>query len=415
MSLVLERRPQGAGVCLTAGGRLDAEAAGELRDAVAAEIRRGLPDVSLDLAGVTFLSSAGISGLLEAQRDTRAAGGDCLVAAASDPVRKVLVLTRLDRILMRPVDGARGSPPASEPLTGRDIEGGGVRLVGLVPPPPAPLHGRIHGSSAVFAAQPAAADRLRLPPRTFALGIGGVADEGALDRAGEMLAAGGTVYHRGPRPFAAVDYLAGGGDLVAEADLFSGLSWEGLPGGRAGFEPVEEGAAVGIDALAAAILSEARSDILAFVVAGEVHGLVAAELIRPLSEATPQDHPLAGLREVAARWLCFSREPVHAGRTAIVVGVVARIAAARGLLAESLAPLGPAGVAGHLHAVVFPHRPIRRAGGDLAAVLADLAASEPLAVLHLMADERPVLGSGTSGFVRGACWFAPLAFAGADA
>lgn len=415
MSLVIERRQQAAGVCLAAGGRLDAETAGELRDAVAAEIRRGLPDVSLDLAGVTFLSSAGISALFETQRDARAAGGDCLVAAVSDPVRKVLALTRLDRILMRPADDPPDSPAAAVPTQGCDVESGGVRLVGLVPPPAAPLPGRFHGSAAVFAAMPSAAERLRLPSWSFALGTGGVADEHALERAGEMLAAGGTVYHRGPRPFAAVDYLTGSGDLVVEADLLSGLSWEGFPGGRAGFEPVEEGAAVGLDALAAALLSETPSHTLAVVVAGEVHGLVAAELIRPLSEATPQDHPLAGLREVAARWLCFSREPVHAGRTAIVVGVVGRAAGAGGRLAESLAPLGPSGVLGHLHAVVFPHRPIRRAGGDLTAVLADLAASEPLAVLHLMTDERPVLGSGTSGFVRGACWFAPLAFPGAGA
>jgi hypothetical protein len=64
---------------------------------------------------------------------------------------------------------------------------------------------------------------------------------------------------------------------------------------------------------------------------------------------------------------------------------------------------------------VFPHRPLKRTAADLAAVVADLAASEPVAVVHLMADDRPVLGSGLSELVRGRCWFAPLALAGGDA
>lgn len=413
MDIAIDRRPRGEGVELAVGGRLDAESAGELRHAVAAEIRRGVPAITLDLTNVTFLSSAGIRVLFETQRDARSAGGDCLITTASEPVRKVLELTRLDRILMR--SAAAATRAAVRPATagGRDVEASGVRLVDYLPVPGGPLRGRVHGSAAALATPAADIRRLPLPRHTFALGIGGVADEQPLETAGELLAAGGTVYHRGPRPFAAIDYLAGSGDLVAEADIVTGLSWEGLPGGRAGFEPAAEGAAVAIDDLAAALLAESGAEALALVVAGEVHGLVAAELIRPLAEATPGDHPLVGTRAVATEWLCFSREPVHAGRTALAVGVVTR--AAGGPLADAVAPLGPAGVAGHVHAVVFPHRPVRRTGSELAAVLADLAASEPLAVLHLMADERPVLGRGTSVFVRGVCWFAPLAFPEATA
>lgn len=413
MEIHIDRRPHGDGVELAVAGRLDAESAGELRHAVAAEIRRGHPAITLDLTAVSFLSSAGIRVLFETQREARGTGGECLIAAASDPVRKVLELTRLDRILMRPRSAPAAPAPGATPPAGRDVEAPGVRLGQFLPPPAGPLRGRMHGSVAALTAAAVEPTRIRLPTHAFALGIGGVADEQPLQTAGELLAAGGTVYHRGPRPFTAVDYLAASGDLVAEADLVTGLSWEGFPGGRAGFEPTEEGAAVAIDDLAAALLRESAADTLAVVVAAEVQGLVGAELIRPLAEATPGDHPLVGTRARAIEWLCFSREPVHPGRTALVVGVITR--AAEIPLAAGVAPLGPAGVAGHLHAVVFPHRPIRRTGGDLAPVLADLAASEPLAVLHLMADERPVLGRGTSGFVRGVCWFAPLAFPEAEA
>ena len=416
MEIQIERVPQEDGVELVVAGRLDAESAGELRHAVAGEVRRGEHRISLDLAGVTFLSSAGIRVLFETQREARAAGGECLVRVASGPVQKVLELTRLDAILMQPA-ARPARKAASAAVAVREIDAPGVRLVGFEPPPAAGLKGRLVGSAATLSGAGHRAERVALKPHGFAFGIAAVADDATpADAAGEVLAACGAVFHRPPREFAAVDYLIGSGALVPEIDLVTGFVWEGVPGGRVGFEAVGDAPAVGVADLAAALLDQTAADALAVVVAGEVHGLVAAELIRPLSEATPADHPLTGSSTAAARWLCFSREPVHAGRTAVVVGVVARAAGkAGGPWGEFVAPLGRGDVGGHLHAVVFPHRPLKRTAADLAAVVADLAASEPVAVVHLMTDDRPVLGSGLSEFVRGRCWFAPLSLAGADA
>lgn len=410
MDITIDRVPRGEGVELVVRGRLDAECAGELRHAVATEVRRGSHAITLDLTDVGFLSSAGIRVLFETQREARQAGGDCLISAVSEPVRKVLSLTRLDRVLM--AAAPRVETAATPPLT-RDVEADGLRLVAYEPASGAISVVR-HGDDRALAGGAVETVRVRLPAHAFALGLAAVSDDApAAGAAGELVAAGGAVYHRPPRPFAAVDYVHGTGALVAEADFLTGLSWQGYPGGRAGFEPLGDAAAVAIDDLAAALLDVAGCDALAMVVAGEVHGLVTAELIRPLAEATPHDHPLTGNRESAARWICFSREPVQAGRTALVVGVVCRTAAVPPV--AGLAALGPRGTRGHLHAVVFPHRPLKRAAGDLAAVLSDLAASEPLGVLHLAADDRPVLGGGRSELVRGSCWFAPLAPVGASA
>jgi anti-anti-sigma factor len=420
MDIRIERVPQTDGVELAVVGRLDAESAGELRHAVAAEVRRGEHRIALDLAGVTFLSSAGIRVLFETQREARSAGGECLVRVASAPVQKVLELTRLDAILMRPA--ARAAPgAAAAAAVCHEIDAAGVRLVGFERPPAGAVRGRLLGSAGVLSGAGGRAERLAVKPHVFALGIAAVADDEApVGAAGEVLAACGAVFHRPPRAFAAVDYLLGSGELVPEIDVVTGLAWEGLPAGRSGFEPLGESPSVGVADLAAALLDETEADALAVVFAGEVHGLVAAELIRPLAEATPSDHPLAGSSAVAADWISFSREPVHAGRTAIVAGVVTRPTRgprgeAGGALGGFVAPLGRADVSGHLHAVVFPHRPLKRTAADLAAVVADLAASEPVAVVHLMADDRPVLGSGLSELVRGRCWFAPLALAGGDA
>ncbi|RLS78020.1 MAG: anti-sigma factor antagonist [Planctomycetota bacterium] len=412
MDIGIERLQHDDGVTLAVRGRLDAECADELRHAAEEELRHGFHAITLDLDGVTFLSSAGIRVLFEAQRAVKAAGGSCFIGTASEPVRKVLDLTRLTPILMASAQAAQAGPhTATAPPRPADIRVGDVLLVGLEPCGSAALPGTLLGSAAAVDGDVPPAVARPLPRHVFAIGLGALAGGGPLaDQAGELLAAGGAVFHRPPQPFAAVDYLLGSGDLVPEVQFASGLLWHGLPAGRAGFEPATEDAAVRLDDLAGALLDRGRCDTIAFVVVAEVHGLVGAELIRALAAATPADRPRAATREVAARWLEFSREPVHARHTAIVVGVATR-GPATGALSGFVRPLGRGGVLGHAHAAVFPHRSLKRGAIDLAATLADVTAAEPLAVMHLLGDPQPVLGSGQSEFVRGACWFGPLTIA----
>jgi len=427
----IERHDRGGELELVVAGRLDAATSDELTAAVAAELRAGHHLILLDLTGVTFLSSAGIRVLLSSQRSARGLGGQCLVRRASPAVRQVIDLARLGPLLLEGQASAaagRGGPPGS--LRGSaadpaDICCDSVVLTALVHPPAGPLAATLHGSAAAaLRGRLDAAPRVSLPHDGFALGLAALADATPLAaRAGEMVAACGAVFHRPPEPFATVDYLLGTGDLVAEVDIAAGLTWRGVPAGRCGFEPVASGtsatggpaeSAVAIGDLIAALFTQSDAPLLAVVVAAEVQGLVAAELIRPLAAATDADTPLAADRDRAANWLSFSREPVHARRTAVVVGVASRAAPAAPL-AEFLRPLAAGGHHGHFHAAVFPQRPLRRGGLDLVTTLADIAATPPLAVLHLLDDPRPVLGAGTSQFGRGACWFAALDVTGGSA
>lgn len=417
MTLAIRRTDSPDCLVLAVSGRLDAEHASELARAVNEELRRGHHAIALDLADCGFLSSAGIRVLFETRRAAQGVGGSCLIRAASEPVRKVLDLTKLTPLLM---EAAAGQAPASRPAAPTapaavDHVSGSVKLIGLERPRPAPLSGRLIGSAAALAGTMPPATRLALPRHAFALGLAALADDGPLaERAGEMLAACGTAFHRRPQPFSAIDYLAATGDLVPEVDVAAGIVWEGLPAGRAGFEPADDADALPLEDLTTALFDQTTADTLAIVAIGEVHGLVGAELIRPLAAATAADRPGAAKREITARWLSFSREPVHARRTALIVGVATRGPAA-GPLAEFVRPLGRGITQGHFHAAVLPLRPLKRGSGELAATVADITASEPLGLLHLLADPEPVLGCGRSQLVRGRLWFAPLAVTGAGA
>lgn len=416
---------------LAVSGRIDAETGEELEHVVAEELRRGHHAIRLDCSGVSFLSSAGIRILFNVHRAAKTAGGVCLIGAASEPVGRVLELTRLAPLL-RESKGAKGTPlpgesqppgkpPTAIPLAASavpsipaDLRVGGVLFIGMESPGTSGLEAEISGAAdEALLGRVAEATSRPVPRHAFGLGLAALADDRPLPTiAGEMLAACGAVFHRSPQPFAAVDYSLAEGNLVPDVQLASGLIWEGVPSGRAGFEPADDEPAVQLDELAATVLEQSKAACLAIVIVAEVHGLVGAELIRPLAEATADDHPQTSDPAVAARWLSFSREPVHARHTALIVGVVTR-GMPTGPLAEFVRPLGVNGPMGHAHAAVFPLRPLKRGPADLTTTVDDLAASTPLAVMHLLGDPQPVLGSGQSELVRGCCWFAPLSVTGA--
>ena len=416
MDIAIRRHEAADVVFLSVSGRLDAEHADDLARAVDEELRRGHHAIAIDLAECGFLSSAGIRVLLGIHRAAERVGGRCLIREASEPVRKVLELTKLASRLMEPPTGGAGQgsagragkgPSAPTPPAAEDITLGSVRLIGMERPTAA-LEGQLVGSAdATASGRVLRQSRRPLRRDAFGLGLAALAEDGPLaDRAGEMLSICGIAYHRRPQPFAVVDYMAPAGNLVPEIDVAHALLWTGVPSGRAGFEMASD-EPVAIDELVSRLFEQTEADVLAVVVAGEPAGLVGAELIRPLAEASATDRPGSVERAIAARWLSFSREPVHARRAALVVGVATRDAPPA-KLAPFVRPLGHGMVQGHMHAVVFPPRPLARGAGDLSATVADLAVSPPLALMHLLRDPEPVLGSGRSMMERGRCWFAPL-------
>lgn len=426
MDISIERRTTTAGgsghevVELVVSGRIDAESGVELEHAVSQELQRGRHSIRLDCTGVSFLSSAGIRVLFNVHRAAKTAGGKCLIGEASEPVARVLELTRLATILREPQGtGNHGPNPSGDaPIEGAgnasaEFREGRILFIGWETPGTGELQAEVVGSSDdVLLGRLRETTSRSVPRHVFGLGLAGLADDRPLAAiAGELLAACGAVFHRGPQSFTAVDYSLGEGSLVPTVHLASGLIWEGLPRGRAGFEPAAEEASVRLDELAAALLERAQAECLAVVIVAEVHGLIGVELIRPLAEATADDNPRSPEPAVAARWLSFSREPVYARHTALIVGVITR-GSPVAPLAGFVRPLGTNGPSGHAHAAVFPLRPLKRGAVDLATTVADLAASEPVAVMHLLGDPQPVLGNGQSELVRGCCWFAPLAVAG---
>lgn len=91
-------RRDGAAAVFSLAGRLDVLTSKELREKLMAEIEAGNAKVILDLAGLEYVSSAGLRVLLEARKVLRLKGGTMVLAAVQPFTRTVLTSTGFDTL-----------------------------------------------------------------------------------------------------------------------------------------------------------------------------------------------------------------------------------------------------------------------------------------------------------------------------
>ena len=78
-------------------GELDLDTMGELNAALAAD--DGLGTTVVDLRGLTFIDSSGVSGVLAAARRARDAGARLVCVPGPPPIQRIFELTGVDTVL----------------------------------------------------------------------------------------------------------------------------------------------------------------------------------------------------------------------------------------------------------------------------------------------------------------------------
>ena len=106
------RRSENHALVLLAG-ELDASTAGQLYEQLAELTRDGVVHVDLDLSGLEFMDSTGLSVVVAEHKRTNASGGELMILSPQSQVRRLLEITGLTGILqIRPdeQDGTLGDP-----------------------------------------------------------------------------------------------------------------------------------------------------------------------------------------------------------------------------------------------------------------------------------------------------------------
>ncbi len=241
----------------------------------------------------------------------------------------------------------------------------------------------------------------------FAIGIGafGQGFDDCRARFGELISVAGATAYQPSDGTNVPDFLVAADSLADDVRLLYGLACEGTFPTLARFEATPAGGTVGLAELLGGCLRLSGHGSLGVVIVAEAAGLVGAALTRspvqPLSEEF-FTHPGVQKR------LTFTAERAFPRSVALVAGFVAAPGSPARI--PQLRPVGPGGLLGHLHGAAFPFHPIAKGEIALRPTVTSLFETADLdGVLHLLHDDRGASGAGESEFIRGACWFGPVA------
>jgi anti-sigma B factor antagonist len=103
MGLDFVAQPTGDELVFELAGELDLAGRDELAEAVIAALP-GASTVVMDLSGLRFIDSSGLSALLRCRQSARDLGRQFFICGASGAVARVLEMTGIGRALSRPGD-----------------------------------------------------------------------------------------------------------------------------------------------------------------------------------------------------------------------------------------------------------------------------------------------------------------------
>lgn len=382
-------------------GRLDASWSATVQKALDDAVRAGEHRISLDLAKVDYISSAGLGVILYLYKQLREINGHFAISEASPFVLSALKMAGLGSLLG--VTPPAQAAPKSESGTAESSARANYEVFTLFADS---FSLRSVGDPAALVKGSSASEAIQFQQDTLALGVGalGTCPADCAPRFGEFLSIAGMAAFQPADGSTRPDFMVSQADFVPEGHLLYGLAGQGGFGTLARFEAKKEFPTVGLTELAETALRLAKADTVAIVAITETSGLVGTSLRQSPAPATTADRfRFPDIRD----WLAFSSERSHRDSTSLIVGVASRLPSSA--FAPLLRPLGTPGLLGHFHAAAFPYRPLQKGRIDLHPSVAALFEAQTVnAIVHLLSDPREFNGAGESEFLRGALWIASV-------
>lgn len=403
----ITQHPEAESLELRLTGRLDATWADHLSDTIESAVKAGSHRIVLNMAGVRYISSLGVGVLVRQLQLLQSVNGSLTITQPSTPCRTVLTLCGLADFFR--MDGNLSGAAALAP-SARTLDRPGATYQVFPQEAERPLSCTLVGHpqqlrSAGFSSTDC--HSLNFANGTFGLGLGAFG-EGFADcesRFGEFLAAAGCAVALPTSDTNALpDYVVEQGEFVPQVESLYALAGAGDFPMMVRFDSTADGPGhIVLSDFVDVLLTLADSELIAFVALAEAAGVVGASLQR-----SPVSKPISLQLPEIRDWLLFTSERKKERSLALLVGVAGRKVPPA--ITEFLRPMKSGSpLNAHIHAGLFPYRPVQRGELPFAKTVAGVFAnSTPSTVLHLMADTRPIEGVGETELLRGACWAGPL-------
>ena len=403
---------------LSLDGRFDASWSEYVGSVIDLAIQRGEHQIEIDLGNVHYMSSAGIGVLLKYRKHLSNVGGSLRVINPLEDVLSVLRLMKLEGLLLGKsgaLDAQRGK--VHESKTARIFELDGVQFESYRLEANRSLRCRCFGVPARLTTgmyAPVDATRVRLEKDLLALGIGSLGGgSGASNvsnnehcRFGESLAIAGIGIEQPTDGSRIPDFQISRGELVPDLQLFYGITVQGDFDHLVRFEAGRsQRGSFAFSRLVEHVLDTFDCDRGAFALVVEAATVVGASMIQSpaiVSGKSPWDFP------AIRHWLSFTSEQNQNRMLALITGIASKEPSLE--LQPFVRPLKEGGLLhGHFHAAVFPYRPLAKGAMPMLETVHELFKNDmPSSVLHLLSDDRPIVGVGQSELMRGACWFGAI-------
>ncbi|UCD27345.1 MAG: STAS domain-containing protein [Planctomycetota bacterium] len=407
----ITRKKQDQLLELQVEGHLDAYWADHFRSVVQGIIREGNHQIAVNLAQVDYISSAGLGALTECYKELLSIHGTFSIINPSEFVAKVLKKTSLDELLIKSESADSVAVQPSEQKECIELPNADLQVYHLSPDSPdANVVCRLIGNPDALAQcefEPANCRKLAFPTHCFGIGLGvpGINYDDCHDRFGEFVAVGGAIAYLPTGEKGAPDYLISAEQFVPEIQILHSMVCEGDFSHLICFES-KSASIMSMEQIALQSLSVVGVDTIGVVMIAEVDGLIGAALKRSPTSANSGTHLFRhpDIRE----WITFTTERAYPRSLVIVAGIATRKNDTP--LGWYLRPLGnQSKIRGHFHAVVFSYRPLQKGRIALIETVRTIFETDrPQGILHLINDDRSLVGSGQSEFVRGKCWASPV-------
>ena len=380
-------------------GRLDASWAGHLDDYLNSLIREGSYHIILNMAGVQYLSSAGIRILFSQYKKIRKIGGSFALEELSGTVSEVLEMVGMRTLLTK---GEQVTVPVEIPEPSFLVINGYRFDYEVLSDKTMTLS--LNGNPGLISTSGySAADnqKIRFTGNKYGIGIGAIGD-GFVEcksRYGEFIAPGDSIIYKPSDGSKIPDYIVKSGKLEPEINTLYSIIAEGAFSNRINFEPAENCPSISLDGLISRFAEICGQKHFVFLLIAESDGLVGVSLnTSPVEGNKLFEFP--NIRENVN----FTTEPAYSKMLTVSLGVYS--VDPEEPLKAFLRPVSPGSSACiHTHAAVFPYQALHKREPSAGTLILHLLESSIVQdVLHLINDSREITGMGNSTFKRGVAW-----------
>lgn len=380
-------------------GRLDANWAGHLDDYVNSIVREGEYRIVLNMAGVQYLSSAGIRILVGQYKKIKKIGGLFVLEELSSSVSEVLnMVGMLGMLTEGSLETVQHEKEKSEFLEFRqyrfnnEILSADQMKISFTGNPEMAVTSKFTSSEN---------KQIKFTANQYGLGIGAIGEgyEDCKSRYGEFIAIGDALLYKPSDGSKIPDYMVKTGNLEPEINALSSLQAEGVFSNHIAFEPTVSNGSIALSDLTEGFAMTTGYNQFVFIMIAESSGLVGVSLSAPPVEGNLL-FEFPGIRENVN----FTTEPAYSKMLTVSLGFY--IQNPEENLKPFLRPAKPtSSIYIHTHTAVFPFQALPKketSGGKL--ILHLLESSIVQDVLHLINDTREITGLGESTFKQGVAW-----------